>query len=112
MLTNAQSAAVERLTRAIEAVNDIGALSSSDPTLGLDCCISSLMLLQAELDKACLRLCITLLDHCLNGPIYDSIVVGFLAVLRINIKTNGFHEAMSYTPHLSALVKMVQLLVL
>jgi len=53
-----------------------------------------------------LRFYIILLDYYLNGPIYDSIVVSFLAVLGINIKTNGFYEPMSYIPYLSALVKM------
>jgi hypothetical protein len=106
-LTNAQSAALEQLTRAIEA------LDNSIPLVaGPNYHSSFLKPLQEELDQACLRFCITLLDHCLNGPIYDSVVVGFLAVLGINTKVNGFYEATSYTPHLSALVKMAQLLVL
>jgi hypothetical protein len=63
-----------------------------------------------EIDRACLLLCITLLDHPLHGNIYDSIVVGFLAVLGIN--SQGFyHEATTYTPSLSAFVKLSQLLV-
>jgi len=33
-----------------------------------------------EIDRACLLLCIALLDHQLHGNIYDSVVVGFLAV--------------------------------
>jgi hypothetical protein len=33
-------------------------------------------------------------------------VVGFLAVLGIDIEINGFHEASSCTPYLLALVKM------
>jgi hypothetical protein len=77
-LTNAQSAALEQLTRAIEA------LDNSMPLIaGLDHS-SFFKPLQAELDQACLRFCITLLDHCLTGPIYDSVVVGLLAVLGIN----------------------------
>jgi hypothetical protein len=63
-----------------------------------------------ELDRACLSLCIALLDHSLRGNIYDSIVVGFLAVLGINAK-GSYHEAPTYTTHLSAFVKMAQLLV-
>ncbi|KFZ23250.1 hypothetical protein V502_02271, partial [Pseudogymnoascus sp. VKM F-4520 (FW-2644)] len=61
---------------------------------------------------ACLRFCIALLDHRLMGPIYDSVIVGFLAIQGIDVKKNGFYEAACYTTHLSALVKMAQLLVL
>jgi hypothetical protein len=46
------------------------------------------------------------------GPIDDSVIVGFLAVQGIDVKKNGFYEAACYTTHLSALVKMAQLLVL
>jgi hypothetical protein len=100
-MTDAQSIALKQLTSAAEALDKREPLtpgsSYSDSCAGL---------LRAELDQACLRFCITLLDHCLNGLIYDSVVVGFLAVLGINIKINGFYEATSYTPSLSALVKM------
>jgi hypothetical protein len=57
-----------------------------------------------------LLLCIALLDHQLHGNIYDSIIVGFLAVLGIKAK-GSYHEALAYTTHLSAFVKMAQLLV-
>lgn len=39
------------------------------------------------------------------GDIYDSVVVGFLAVLGIDAAREGFQEATTYTPHLSALIK-------
>lgn len=38
----------------------------------------------ARLDQACLALLIVLLDHPLKGEIYESIVVGFLAVLGVD----------------------------
>jgi hypothetical protein len=63
-----------------------------------------------EIDRACLLLCIALLDQPLFGNIYDSVVIGFLAVLGINSE-GSYHEATAYTPHLSAFVKMAQLLV-
>jgi hypothetical protein len=63
-----------------------------------------------EIDRACLLLCIALLDHPLHGNIYDSVVVGFLAVLGIN-SHGSYHEATTYTPSLSAFVKLSQLLV-
>ncbi|KAI1676428.1 hypothetical protein KJE20_14005 [Pyrenophora tritici-repentis] len=54
----------------------------------------------------CLELCISLLDHCLKGNVYDSLVVGFLAILGIDIKSCGFRDPVSYTPDLSAFVKL------
>jgi hypothetical protein len=73
---------------------------------------------QQELDHACLLLCIALLDQSLRGNIYDSVIVGFLAVLGIQepkestLPPQGFREATTYTPFLSAFVKMAQLLVI
>jgi hypothetical protein len=46
------------------------------------------------------------------GDIFDSAVVGFLAVLGIDSSRKGFQEATTYTPRLSALIKIAQLLVL
>jgi hypothetical protein len=65
-----------------------------------------------QLDRACLLFCVSLLDHRLRGNIYDSVVVGFLAVLGINTQDDRFHEAIRYTSHLSAFVKMAQMLVI
>jgi hypothetical protein len=67
---------------------------------------------QQKLDSACLQFCIALLDHRLMGDIFDSAIVGFLAVLGIDTAREGFQEATAYTPHLSALIKISQLLVL
>lgn len=61
--------------------------------------------------QACLSLCIALLDHRLHGKLTDSILVGFLAALGINQSCDGFDDAVIYTPKLSALVKLAQLLV-
>jgi hypothetical protein len=87
------------------------ALDGSKLTLASDCHDSFLEPLQVELDQACLRFCIVLLDHRLIGPIDDNIIVGFLAIQGIDVKKNGFYEAAYYTTHLSALVKMAQLLI-
>jgi hypothetical protein len=46
------------------------------------------------------------------GALYDSAIVGFLAVLGIDKAREGFQEAITYTTHLSAIVKIAQLLVL
>jgi hypothetical protein len=63
------------------------------------------------LDHATLMLCITLLDHALYKNIYDSVIVGFLAVLAIR-KDGSFSEATGYTSNLSAFIKIAQLLVI
>jgi hypothetical protein len=64
-----------------------------------------------EEQQRCLNLCIALLDQKLHNRLTQSIVVGFLAVLSINRERNGFDDPVSYTPKLSALVKIAQLLI-
>jgi hypothetical protein len=64
------------------------------------------------LDRRLLELCIALLDHSLQGNIYDSVVIAFLAVLGINPQNNRYHDAAHYTTKLSAFIKIAQLLVL
>jgi hypothetical protein len=110
-LTEAQT---EALNCTIQAVAE--AVQHQDPT-DLLCALQ----LQ-KLDSACLQLCIALLDHALYGDIYDSILVGFLAVLGIRVSDNDndssnsqsrkLEEAVLYTPKLSAFIKCAQLLVL
>lgn len=63
------------------------------------------------LDHATLLLCIALLDHALYKDIYDSVIVRFFAVLGIR-KDGCFSEAVNYTTHLSAFIKIAQLLVI
>lgn len=66
---------------------------------------------QQKLDQTCLQFSIVLLDHTIFGDLFESVVVGFLAALGINMKNRVFYDACSYTSHLSALVKIAQLLV-
>jgi hypothetical protein len=61
---------------------------------------------QSALDLAYLQFCIALLDHRLIGALYDSAIIGFLAVLGIDKAREGFQEAITYTTHLSAIVKI------
>jgi len=95
-LTSAQATALEQVMQAVTAVGQ----SLDEP------------LLQQQLDHACLLLCIALLDHPLYSNIYDSIVIGFFAVLGIKENrgtaaiAKSFYEATAYTPYLSAFVKM------
>ncbi|KAF4547048.1 Hypothetical protein D9617_64g101310 [Elsinoe fawcettii] len=63
------------------------------------------------LDRECLVFCISLLDHTLKGDIYESVVVGFLAILGIDVKARTFMSAYAYTPTLSKFIKIGQMLV-
>ncbi|RHZ49046.1 uncharacterized protein CDV56_103939 [Aspergillus thermomutatus] len=66
---------------------------------------------QKQLDQACLALSIALLDHPLQGDLFDSTLVGFLAVLGVDPARQTFRDPYSYTSYLSGLVKMAQMLV-
>jgi hypothetical protein len=66
----------------------------------------------ADLDKACLQLCISLLDHTLRGYHLESVVLSSLAVLGIDEKPGGvFRSPLSYSPDLSKSIKIAQMLV-
>jgi hypothetical protein len=65
-----------------------------------------------DLDKACLLLCISLLNHTLRGDHFESAVLSFLAVLDIDENPGGvFRSPLSYSPDLSKFIKMAQMLV-
>jgi hypothetical protein len=66
----------------------------------------------ARLDGVCLQFCISLLDHTLKGDLFESTVVGFLAVLAVDPEKNIFRDASSFTSYLSAFVKISQMLVI
>jgi hypothetical protein len=66
---------------------------------------------QKQLDQACLALSIALLDHPLKGDLFDSTLVGFLAVLGVDPARQTFRDPYGYTSYLSGLVKMAQMLV-
>lgn len=69
--------------------------------------------IESELDRSCLLLCISLLDHRLRGSHFESVIVGFLSVLSIN-KKNGytFYGPVNYSPYLSRFIKIAQILVI
>ncbi|KAJ2758241.1 hypothetical protein H4S06_002791, partial [Coemansia sp. BCRC 34490] len=52
-----------------------------------------------------------LLDHTLKGNIFESTIIGFLAVLGIDIGKQTFMSPVNYTTYLSGMVKMSQMLV-
>ena len=64
------------------------------------------------LDNSCLDLCISLLDHDLEGDLFESVVVGFLAVIEIDSRKAILKEAYHYTPTLSGFIKIAQMLVI
>jgi hypothetical protein len=68
-------------------------------------------LLQHRLRDACLAFCLSLLDQCLRGNVFNSFVVTFLAVLGVNSTGDGFQEPANYTPSLSVFIKIAQLFV-
>ena len=65
----------------------------------------------SQLDEACLALSIALLDHPLRGDLFESPMVGFLAVLGVDAERQTFRDPYSYTTYLSGLFKMAQMLV-
>lgn len=64
------------------------------------------------LDAACLRICIALLDHDLRVELFESAVVGFFAVLAIDVDKDNLRDACAYTPLLSGFIKIAQMLVI
>ncbi|PCG88207.1 hypothetical protein PENOC_112060 [Penicillium occitanis (nom. inval.)] len=72
---------------------------------------STLAEARALLDRACLHLSIALLDHTLKGDLFESALVGFLAVLGVDAEKRTWRDAYTYTPLLSGIVKMAQMLV-
>ncbi|KAE8384304.1 hypothetical protein BDV23DRAFT_177162 [Aspergillus alliaceus] len=56
------------------------------------------------LDWACLDFSITLLDYFLKGNLFESTVVGFLAVLGMDTAKQTFHKPYRYTGYLSGLI--------
>jgi hypothetical protein len=63
------------------------------------------------LDKSCLDLCISLLDHDLTGDLFESVAVGFLAVQGIDVDKLILKEACNYGACLSGFIKIAQMLV-
>ena len=65
-----------------------------------------------DLDRACLQLCIALLNHTLKGDHFKSVVLSFLTILGINKNPSGvFCGPISYSPNLSKFIKIAQMLV-
>lgn len=65
-----------------------------------------------RVDEVCLNFCIALLDHELKGDMLESVVLGYLAVLRIGSGNSTFYGPLTYTFVLSGFIKIGQMLVL
>ncbi|KAL5344188.1 hypothetical protein ACLOAV_010850 [Pseudogymnoascus australis] len=106
------SAALEEMLQAVQAIARAEARAEAGlASAGLSGGSSASGDDDSDEYRACLQFCITLLDHRLLGRIYDSVVLGFLAVLGIDEQGGCFLDASRYTSHLSAFVKIAQLLV-
>jgi hypothetical protein len=104
-LTNAQLIYLDRALRLAEELSSVQRLQGSDapPAEGG---------VVRDLDRACLLLCIALLDHTIQGDHFESVVLSFLAVLGIDESPGGvFRGPLSYSPDLSKFIKMAQMLV-
>ena len=101
-LISTQTATIEAFLRAAANL----AAREQEPTGATEAALER----HQEIDRACLLLCIALLDHPLYGNIHGSVIVGFLAVLGINSQ-GAYRETTTYTPSLSAFIKLSQLLV-
>jgi hypothetical protein len=108
-LTNAQLSHLDRVMRLAEELSSPQRLQGSDasPTEG-----EGIAEVVCDLDRACLLLCIALLDHTLQGDHFESVVLSFLAVHGIDESPGGvFRGPLSYSPDLSKFIKMAQMLV-
>jgi hypothetical protein len=54
----------------------------------------------------------SLIEHTLKGDLFESVVVGFLAVEGIDVKRRIFKPPADFTPLLSGMIKIRQMLVM
>jgi hypothetical protein len=60
-----------------------------------------------DLNKACLLLCIALLNHTIQGDYFKSVVLSYLTVLGIDKSPSGvFRSPLSYSPNLLKFIKI------
>jgi hypothetical protein len=108
-LTNGQLSHLNEVLRLAEELSSLQCLSESDASATEGVRVEEIV---PDLDRACLVLCVALLDHTLQGDHFESVVLSFLAVLGIDESPGGvFRGPLSYSPDLSKFVKMAQMLV-
>jgi superfamily II DNA helicase RecQ len=64
-----------------------------------------------KIDRLCLDFIVQLFDHQLGDDHYESVVLSALAVMGLRAD-GGWYGPLDYTPHYSAVIKIVRLLVL
>jgi hypothetical protein len=87
-------------TTLLDSLLGIAAERVAKPSLALE-----------QLDRICLNFCLSLLEQPIRGNVFESSLVGFLAVLGIDENNSTLYEAPNYTPKLSAFIKIAHLLV-
>jgi hypothetical protein len=108
-LTTAQLFHLDRALHLAEELSSVQRLPRSDPLPAEEEGAGEVV---RDLDRACLLLCIALLDHPLQGDHFESVVLSFLAVLGVDESPGGvFRGPLSYSPDLSKFIKMAQMLV-
>lgn len=109
--TTSQLACLDSTVRLAEALRSVVNQGETSPQGRRGNAVEEI---QADLDKACLLLCVSLLDHNLRGSHFDSVVIGFLAVLGIDERKEGgvFLDPLAYSPFLSKFIKIAQMIVL
>lgn len=101
------------LNRAMEQAATLCQAQSTD--MAAACSSAAIVAVEGaadRLDRTCLDLCISLLDHELKGPVYESVIVGFLAALGIDPVKETLREAYCYSPMLAAFMKIARMLVI
>ena len=108
-LTNAQMAYLDRIVQYGEdalrfSTNDPDDITGSDSQ-------EQFKAIRSGLDRAILLFSISLLDYTLKGDLFESVLVGFLAVLSIDVTKQTLQGPCDYTSKLSGLIKIGQMLV-
>jgi hypothetical protein len=85
-LTNAQLSHLNRALRLAEELSPVQRLLGSDPPPAEGEAAGQVV---RDLDRACLLLCIALLNHTIQGDHFESVVLSFLAVLGIDKSPGG-----------------------
>ncbi|KFZ23682.1 hypothetical protein V502_01840 [Pseudogymnoascus sp. VKM F-4520 (FW-2644)] len=102
--TNQQRASLDRLMEAADQLSDYQEEGKSDDD---EMCKEA----QVNVQQALLRFCIALLDHNLVDNEYQSAIISGLAVLGVR-EDKGWDNPEDYTPKLSAVIKLSQLMVI
>jgi hypothetical protein len=91
---------IVNLYKVVAKGKELAQLSSCDGTFGAEA-TSAMEQSCDALDMDCLELCVSLLDHDLEGDLFESAVIGFLAAIAFDPVKGILKEAYHFTPTLS-----------